>query len=193
VQFVPACVLAGFLAVIGVKIMLKAIDAATSYHVDFAIKIGCTTSAGKSCAFEDWEHTATAFGCVDFWTHLLPAVPYGLSIYLMKKYHVMNPLVLLPLMLGVPLILFYVILVILAPAGGADVDGNGAAGDFLDNFAAARQESWLYPVFNEGWEVGQLPDKFLDNWRTLDLNGLVGWSTGWSTGWLVHRSVAGII
>jgi len=85
VQFVPAAVLSGFLAAVGVIIMVKAVKASVgnelSHHLDY------------------WQ----------FWVLLAPAVPIGVLLYLSKRFHISTPIVMIPLCLFGPFTLFYII------------------------------------------------------------------------------------
>ena len=120
VQFVPSCVLSGFLAVVGYKIMLKAIDAATGAHISLELN----------------HIVISPIWTGDFWAKLGPAVPLGVTIYYLKKHHIGNPLVMLPTLLGVPLLLFYIVLL-------ADSDG----GDLGERIKKARADGWYYKEF----------------------------------------------
>ena len=121
VQFVPSCVLSGFLAVVGYKIMLKAIDAATGAHISLELS----------------HIVVKPIITGDFWLKLLPAIPLGVTIYYLKKHHIGNPLIMLPTLLGVPLIIFYIILLI-------DSKGDLAAG-----IQKARNDGWYYKEFKQ--------------------------------------------
>ena len=114
VQFVPSCVLSGFLAVVGYKIMLKAIDAATGAHISLELN----------------HIVISPIWTGDFWAKLSPAVPLGVTIYYLKKNHIGNPLVMLPTLLGVPLFVFYIVILV----------ANG--GDLAAGIDKAREDGW---------------------------------------------------
>ena len=99
-DYLPISVVSGFLASIGYELMKKAVKMSVGYY---------------KYDFPD-SH---------FWMLLSPAIPLGLSLYYLKKYHIGDPVVLLSCYLIGPVILFYLI----------------AWGEDLDNL---RYEGWLY-------------------------------------------------
>lgn len=128
VGFIPANVVAGFLSCIGWKV-LKA-----------AAQIACPISATKPFKFAyygyylgSWEQS---------WRHLLPALPVGIPLYLMKRWHIGKPTINFPLFILVPTAIFYVVVF----ASGATLDD-------------ARDGGWLFPATNaslpfwRSWEV----------------------------------------
>eukprot|EP00941_MAST-03F_sp_MAST-3F-sp1_P001931 g1931.t1 len=133
VQFVPACVLSGFLACIGYKIMLKAVDAATGEHL--------------SLHLDHIEMDPVLTG--EFWAKLIPSIPIGFGLYFLKKHHIGSPLLVMPVVLGLPLILFYIVLAI----------ANSSGGSFSDDIARAREDGWFYKEFEQ--------EKFYRGWKTL--------------------------
>lgn len=94
VQFVPAAVLSGFLAAVGVIVIIKAVKAATG---------------------DDLPHHLSYW---QFWALLAPALPIGIALYCTKRFHIGAPIITLPVLLFGPFILFYVIVYAL----GQDLD-----------------------------------------------------------------------
>mmetsp|Transcript_16487 Transcript_16487/g.28599 ORF Transcript_16487/g.28599 Transcript_16487/m.28599 type:complete len:1610 (-) Transcript_16487:107-4936(-) len=84
VQFVPAAVLSGFLAAVGVIVMIKAV---------------------KACVGDELAHHLNYW---QFWALLAPAIPIGVSLYITKRFHVGSPIVMIPVLLFGPFILFYI-------------------------------------------------------------------------------------
>jgi len=107
VSYMPVSVVMGFLGCIGYEVGKEAIRQATG---------------------EAWHHP----GSWEFWMLLLPVLPIGSGLYFMKRFHVLNPLVVLPLFLFVPVILFYVI-------------SEGALGYTLSEL---RELGWMYHKVN---------------------------------------------
>ncbi|GBG28250.1 Calmodulin [Hondaea fermentalgiana] len=85
VQFVPAAVLGGFLAAVGVIVIIKAVKSTVGdelpHHLDY------------------WE----------FWALLAPSVPIGVALYCTKRFHIGAPIVTIPCLLFGPFILFYIV------------------------------------------------------------------------------------
>lgn len=73
------------------KVMGKAISASTAQHFDLY------DSHALGLIFGTWHQG---------WKLLLPALPIGIPLYFLKRHHV-KPLVVLPVFLFVPIILFY--------------------------------------------------------------------------------------
>ena len=85
VQYLPVCVLNGFLGCIGYKTMLKAVLIATG------------------------DEVYTQPGTAQFWKLFLPAVPIGTCMYFMKKWHIGKPIIILPFFLVFPVAIFYIV------------------------------------------------------------------------------------
>jgi hypothetical protein len=114
--------LAGFLASIGYIVLVKGLRIAIPLDV---------WSAGPT---NPW-----------WWIFLSPAVPMGLILYLRGRFKCGNPALMLPLLLIVPLVCFYIVLY----ATGSDV-------------GSARQQGWMFQELDYtvcwqlagGWQAG---------------------------------------
>ncbi|GBG28968.1 Hypothetical Protein FCC1311_051892, partial [Hondaea fermentalgiana] len=132
VQYLPASLLNGFLACIGYKVM----------------KAALTTTCGDIYYKKP--------GKFIFWKLMLPALPVGFGLYLAKAYHIGQPGVTFPVILLVPLGLFYAALVI----SGTSLEQ--ARDQCLDvESSASCAGGWFYPEFGRG-EFGAV-------YSTLDL------------------------
>ena len=120
VQLVPGSVLAGFMASIGYLVVLKALKTAIPH--------------------EAWE---LGPGVWAFWMYFLPSIPIGVLMYLQKRWHVGSPVVLLPIILLVPLAIFFGV-----------VYGTGS------DIEAARGGGWLFPSFNSEMFYNQFVDSY---------------------------------
>jgi hypothetical protein len=103
VGFIPANVISGFLACIGWKV-LKA-----------AIQIACPISVKKPFKFIYYSYYLGSWE--SSWRYLLPALPVGIPLYLLKRWHYGKPTVNFPLFITVPTALFYVVVRERAPFG----------------------------------------------------------------------------
>eukprot|EP00466_Bigelowiella_natans_P018470 jgi/Bigna1/143126/aug1.76_g17834 len=108
VQFMPAAVLNGFLASVGVLIIKEAMVVATGYH-------------WKAKYLEDMWTTWYS------WKLILPMLPVGIPLYFLKRYHVIHPSILIPIFLFMPLIIFYSVLA----ATGTSIEEARQAGWFF--------------------------------------------------------------
>ena len=128
VGFIPANVIAGFLSCIGWKV-LKA-----------SMQIACPISETKPFKFRYYFYY---FGSWETsWRYFLPALPVGIPLYLLKRYHRGQPTINFSLFILVPTLVFY-----------AAVLGSGSS---LED---ARANGWLFPKATEnvpfwrGWET----------------------------------------
>ena len=108
VEFMPAPVVCGFLSCIGWKV------------VKYATKV----SVGPDAWYVTWTHPAG-------WAYLLavPGAVMGIPLYLLKKYHIGNPMIILPFYMVAPIVVFYVCVAI-----------TGTTFDEL------RENHWLFPT-----------------------------------------------
>ena len=120
VQLVPGAVLAGFMACIGYLVILKALKTAMSHEV---------FDAGPFT----WP----------FWMFTLPAIPIGVAMYLQKRLHIGSPVVVLPIILAIPLIIFFSV-----------VYGTGS------DIEQVREEGWLFPAFSTEVFYNQFIDSY---------------------------------
>lgn len=120
VEFMPAPVVCGFLSCIGWKV----------------IKYATKVSAGTAW-YVAWEHEAG-------WAFLLavPGAVMGIPLYLLKKYHIGNPMVVLPFYMVAPIVVFYICVVI--------------SGETFDEL---RANHWLFPAYQ--------PAHFYQVWTEL--------------------------
>ena len=109
VEFMPAPVVCGFLSCIGWKV------------VKYATKV----SAGTS-----WYHT---YSDENGWAFLLavPGAVMGIPLYLLKKYHIGNPMVILPFYMVAPIVVFYISVAL--------------SGESMDDL---RKNHWLFPKYD---------------------------------------------
>lgn len=84
VEVLPAPVVNGFLGCIGMKVLI------------FSWKVGVGKPSYKLPL--TW----------DFWRLYLPIIPIGIPLYYLKKHHIGNPLLILPIFLLAPVALFYI-------------------------------------------------------------------------------------
>ena len=87
IDFMPQPVVSGFLACIGWKV------------AKYSIKV----SVGGA-----WYTALTPGFTWPFFMLLLPALPVGIPLYLLKKFHIGNPMVILPFYLLAPMIAFFI-------------------------------------------------------------------------------------
>lgn len=145
VGFVPADVAAGFHACIGFKVIKAAVEVTTGHPLKFQKKY-------MEANFSSWE---------DSWRLLLPAIAVGLPLYILKRKHIGKPVMILPIFIFVPIVIFYCVL--------------GATGTSIDK---ARDNGW-YPtddvdslyLFWEHWTelYGSLFDSSKISWKALYL------------------------
>jgi len=105
--YVPVSVIMGFLGCIGYKVVKESFKQATG----------------------DWWYYPETW---EFWMLLLPTLAFGTSLFMLKKFHVFHPVVLLPFFLVVPVAMFYVV-------------SRGALGYSM---AELRDRGWFYPQLN---------------------------------------------
>ena len=115
VGFVPASVICGFLSCVGWKVLKASISIATP--LDKPLK---------------WKYYVYFFGSWEYsWSYLLPALPVGLPLYLLKRWHIGKPTINFPLFIIAPISVFYGVVF----AGGWSID-------------EAREGGWLFPTSN---------------------------------------------
>ena len=92
VGYIPANVVCGFLSCIGFKVIKLALQEAApvfkpvkTYYLKYY--------------FGDWTES---------WMFILPAIPIGVPLYMLKRYHVGKPTVIFPLFIFVPIAIFYI-------------------------------------------------------------------------------------
>lgn len=120
VQFLPAAVSSGFLGSVGLLIVKEAVVVATGYHwkAKYLRKMWLT-----------WKS----------WRQILCSLPVGIPLYVLKRYHLVHPSILVPAFIAVPLAVFYAALA----AAGASIDDARAAGWFFDKLS----EKQFYQVY----------------------------------------------
>ena len=145
IEYMPKSVIAGFVASVGYKVMLKAIDTSAGTHTSFAM-LGTDPM--------HYEH----FLELKTWLHIAPALPLGIVMYVLKREHWSNPIVYIPFLLLVPTLLFYV--VVGGVYGVFDGTGSGHFGDDAAYaFSQARADGWFFPLF--------MQTKFWQLWEAL--------------------------
>lgn len=124
VQFLPPAVVHGFLASVGVLIVKEAIVVATGFHwkTKYLAKMWTT-----------WKS----------WKQILCSIAVGVPLYLLKRHHVIHPTVLIPVMLALPLLVFYLSLV------GSDTTVNEARGSGW--FFLELEWTYFYEDFSQLW------------------------------------------
>lgn len=143
VQYMPTFVISGFIASVGYMIMMKAIYVGTGYHVSLEV-----------------THFAMyAFGKADFWMLFVPGFFLGLLMYFMKFYHIGHPLVVLPVLILVPLCLFFACLY---GAGYTIDDTRGEHGWFYSEFKKAEFYDQFLIISWEKVDVGMVFQRWLD-------------------------------
>ena len=103
----------------------------TSPALDKVLKASAEigTPYSKPLKFKYYKYYFRSFDT--YWKYLLPAVPIGVPLYLLKRYHIGRPTLNFPAFILVPTAIFYVAVY----AGGSSLD-------------AARQQGWLFPPSN---------------------------------------------
>lgn len=125
IQFLPEFVVSGFIASVGYLLMLKALFVSTGYHISFEI--------GENFHVE-------GLGEGQFYYLLIPAVVIGLPMFFITEHHIGKPVHVLPVLLIVPLVLFYVVLAV----SGVSVADARRNGWFLDEFKSTPfYKPWL--------------------------------------------------
>jgi len=94
VGFIPSHVVSGFLSCIGWKVLKASFEVASPYGKSFKTKY-------IEYFFGSWEKS---------WMFILPALPIGIPLYLLKRYHIGKPTVNFPLFIIGPAVIFYVAL-----------------------------------------------------------------------------------
>ena len=135
IGFMPANVTAGFLSCIGYKVTKKAIEVACGHKIK-------------------WFKPKYLKRVVEEWHLILPALPIGILLYLLKRNHIGKPAYNFPACIFIPTIIFYTILL----ASGGTID-------------SAREQGWLFPatekqMFYKLWE---------ESWGNFG-TGSVAWS-----------------
>ena len=120
-EYMPAPILAGFVASIGYKVLCKAVDTATGAHTSLAYW-GVESAPLEVAHFAKWET----------WVHLAPAVPIGVGMFVLKREHWGAPYIYIPLIIFAPVAIFYGLL------SATDV-----------SMQEAREQSWFFPEFNK--------------------------------------------
>lgn len=118
VDFMPQPVVSGFLACIGWKVL----------------KYAAKVSTGP--AWYTWDAPGFTW---PFFMLLLPAIPLGVPLYLLKRFHIGNPMVVLPFFLVVPMCVFWM-------AFGLQ-DQN--------NMQTMREIHWMFPDYPRAdfWQI----------------------------------------
>ena len=124
IDFFPISVVTGFLGCIGYKVLKEAIHIAVGGY---------------------WYDPSG----VGFWRHLLPALPVGLPMYLLKRFHIGDPKLTIPFYMFVPLIVFFI--------------SVAASGKSLSQ---VRLDGWLPEEAGQG--------RFYDQWLMLDFSKVHG-------------------
>ena len=140
VGFIPANVVSGFLSCIGYKV-LKA-----------SIQIACPVE--KALKFKYYKYFFGSFEGA--WMYLLPAIPIGVPLYLLKRYHLGRPTLNFPVFILVPTAIFYIVVY----GGGWDIE-------------TAREHEWLFP------RRGETP-RFWAAWEGL-YGGIGDGAVNWSS------------
>ena len=122
--FIPADVVAGFHACIGLKVVIAAVEVATGYP----LKIGARYSWSEHLTYMQKNFSAWNYS----WRLLLPALLMGASLYLCKRRHWGRPAYMFPAFISIPLCIFYALLA----ATGTSVN-------------EARELRWLHPIVDE--------------------------------------------
>ena len=91
IGFIPSNVVAGFLSCIGYKVLKASIEVACP--VDKPLKL-----AYYGYYFGSWRQS---------WLFFLPALPIGVPLYLLKRWHVGTPTLNFPLFILGPAVIFY--------------------------------------------------------------------------------------
>jgi len=120
-QFVPAAVLSGFLAAVGVIVMLKAV---------------------KQAAGDSLYHYPSYW---EFWVLLAPALPIGFVLYFSKRFHLGSPILTIPLCLFGPFLLFYV--VVYASGNSLETLRDPANSLCYQRNDSHLECSWIYPEY----------------------------------------------
>jgi SulP family sulfate permease len=141
IEYMPKSVIAGFVASVGYKVMLKAIDTSAGTHTSFAVL------GSDPLHYEHFMELKT-------WLHIAPALPLGIVMYVLKREHWSNPIVYIPFLLLVPTLLFYA--VVGGVYGVFDGSGSGSFGDDVAYAVVqARADGWFFPLFMQTkfWKV----------------------------------------
>ena len=142
VGFVPTSVTSGFLSCVGWKVLKASVSIATP--VDKKLK---------------WKYYAYFFGSwKSSWCYLLPALPVGVPLYFLKRWHIGKPTINFPLFIIVPISVFYAIII----GGGWTIE-------------EAREGGWLFPTANSS-ETSQ----FWSAWEEM-YGGMVGGRVSWTS------------
>ena len=127
--FIPANVTAGFLSCIGYKVLKASVDVAC--HTPLKWKGYYLTKVARR------------------WRLLLPGLPIGVTLYLLKRWHNRYPAFYWPALVLIPPALFYVVVALLGRDVHLNAEGGPAGtprprnGTVLD---AWRDANWLFPA-----------------------------------------------
>jgi len=118
-DFFPVSVVTGFLGCIGYKVVEEAIHIAVGHY---------------------WYEAGT----LNFWKLLLPMIPLGLPLFLMKRFHIGSPIFVFPFFVIFPVALFFCIVF--------------ASGLTLEDM---RNQGWMFEEMSIG--------NFYEQWTKLDI------------------------
>jgi SulP family sulfate permease len=91
VGFIPSNVVCGFLSCIGYKVLKASVEVACPVGKPLKLKY-------LPYFFGTWEES---------WKFILPALPIGVPLYLLKRYHIGRPTLNFPLFIIGPALIFY--------------------------------------------------------------------------------------
>lgn len=94
VGYIPANVVSGFLSCIGYKVLKKSVEVACP--TEYKLKLDYL-----KYYFGSWAGS---------WMFLIPALPIGLTLYALKRYHIGRPTVYFPFFVVVPTAVFYTVI-----------------------------------------------------------------------------------
>ena len=130
IDFFPVAVVTGFLGCIGYKVLKQAIKIAVGSY---------------------WYHPSSSH----FWLLLIPALPLGIGMYTLKRFHIGSPLVSMPYYIFVPMLIFFI-----------SVAGTG------ESFINLRSNGWMVAEFEYG--------TFYEQWSGLHFNK-IAWDAVFET------------
>ena len=130
IDFFPVAVVTGFLGCIGYKVLKQAIKIAVGSY---------------------WYHPSSSH----FWLLLIPALPLGIGMYALKRFHIGSPLVSMPYYIFVPMLIFFI-----------SVAGTG------ESFINLRSNGWMFEEFEYG--------TFYEQWSGLHFNK-IAWDAVFET------------
>ena len=136
IDFFPVAVVTGFLGCIGYKVLKEAAHIAVGPF---------------------WYHPEDSH----FWTLLFPALPVGIPMFLLKRFHIGSPLISMPYFMFIPVLVFFICV---AATSATEVDLRSNGWLFQKVEGGMFYEQWTSLQFHKiNWEaVGQtLPDTFI--------------------------------